>query len=230
MNRNVLWLLWAGFIIYVLILAPPLHLDSTIKLLINLITFQWAAINPVILSLFSLVGIWLLIFSSLLFFDGRMQSIRFYPFALASIASGTIGLIPYLALREPNQSFTGKKDAFLKLLDSRFFVISLIITTLLLLTYALIFGNWDAFLNEFISDKFINGMSIAFWLFYLLFPTQILDDDIARRNWRADTMGKFYFFIAFVPLIGPLVYLYLRPQMPESESIFNHNFTASTNS
>lgn len=218
MNRNALWLLWAGFIVYIVLFAPPLHLDSTLKLLKNLITFQWAAINPVILSLFSLVGIWLLIFSSLLFFDGRMQSIRFYPFALASIASGTIGLIPYLALREANQSFTGKKDAFLKLFESRFFAISLTVTTLSLLTYALFFGNWNSFTNEFISDKFINGMTIAFWLFYLVFPTQILDDDIARRNWNIDTIGQLYLFIAFVPLISPLVYLCLRPPMPESNT------------
>lgn len=219
MNRNALWLLWAGFIVYIVLFAPPLHLDSTLKLLKNLITFQWAEINPVILSLFSLVGIWLMIFSSLLFFDGRMQSIRFYPFALASIASGTLGLIPYLALREPNQSFTGNKDAFLKVLDSRFFAISLTVTTLGLLAYALIFGDWNAFINEFISDKFINGMSLAFWLFYLVFPTQILDDDIARRNWNSETMGQFYLFIAFVPLFGPLVYLCLRPPMPDGAAV-----------
>ena len=219
MNRNALWLLWAGFIVYIVLFAPPLHLDSTLKLLKNLITFQWAEINPVILSLFSLVGIWLMIFSSLLFFDGRMQSIRFYPFALASIASGTLGLIPYLALREPNQSFTGNKDAFLKVLDSRFFAISLTVTTLGLLAYALIFGDWNAFINEFISDKLINGMSIAFWLFYLVFPTQILDDDIARRNWNSETMGQFYLFIAFIPLFGPLVYLCLRPPMPDGAAV-----------
>lgn len=219
MNRNALWLLWGGFIVYIVIFAPPLHLDSTLKLLKNLITFQWAEINPVILSLFSLVGIWLMIFSSLLFFDGRMQSIRFYPFALASIASGTLGLIPYLAWREPNQSFTGNKDAFLKVLDSRFFAISLTVTTLGLLAYALIFGDWNAFINEFISDKFINGMSIAFWLFYLVFPTQILDDDIARRNWNSETMGQFYLFIAFVPLLGSLVYLCLRPPMPDGAAV-----------
>jgi hypothetical protein len=218
MNRNALWFLWVGFIVYIGFFAPPLHLDSTLNLLKNLITLQWTTINPIILALFSLVGIWLLIFSSLLFFDGRMQSIRFYPFALASVASGTIGLIPYLALREPNQSFTGKKDGFLKLLDSPYFAISLTITTLSLLAYGFIFGDWDAFINEFLTDKFINGMSIAFWLFYLLFPTGILDDDIARRNWRHDTMGKFYLFIALVPLIGPLVYLCLRPQMPEIDT------------
>ena len=115
MNRKIaLWLLWAGFIAYILLLAPPLHLEETLTLLKNIFTLNWADVNPVILSLFSLVGIWLLIYSGVLFFDGRMQWIPFYPFAIASIASGTLGLIPYLALREPNQQ-SPMSLAFLRL-------------------------------------------------------------------------------------------------------------------
>jgi hypothetical protein len=216
MNRSALWLLWAGFIAYIIFLAPPLHLEATIKLLVNILTLQWTQVNPVILSLFSLVGIWLLVYSSLLFFDGRMQSIRFYPFAIASIASGVIGLIPYLALRESNQSFSGEKDKFLKFLDSRLFAYTLSITALGLFVYAL-FGNWNDFIDQFIKDKFIHGMSLAVCLFYLLFPTSILDDDIARRNWNKQQMEQFYLFIALIPLFGPLVYLCVRPQIAVSK-------------
>ena len=218
MNRNALWLLWAGFIAYVIFLAPPLHLEATIKLLVNILTLQWTQVNPVILSLFSLVGIWLLIYSSLLFFDGRMQSIKFYPFAIASVASGVIALIPYLALRESNQSFSGEKDGFLKFLDSHVFAYTLTITTIGLLVYAF-FGNWDDYIGQFINDKFIHGMSLAFCLFYLLFPTSILDDDIARRNWDKQQMGQLYLFIALIPLLGPLAYLCLRPQIAASHLV-----------
>lgn len=222
MNRSALWLLWAGFIVYVVFLAPPLHLEATIQLLVNILTLQWMQVNPVILSLFSLVGIWLLIYSSLLFFDGRMQSIRFYPFAIASVASGVIGLIPYLALRESNQSFSGEKDKFLNFLDSRFFAYSLTVTTLGLFIYAFIFGNWDGFIDQFMQDKFIHGMSLAFCLFYLLFPTSILDDDIARRNWNKQQMGQLYLFIALAPLFGPLAYLCLRPRLHATIAASQH--------
>lgn len=113
MNRKLaLWLLWSGFIAYILLLSPPLHLEETLTLLKNILTLQLAAINPIILSLFSLVGIWLLIYSGVLFIDGRMQSLPFWPFAIASVASGVLGLLPYLAFREPNQEFSGQKDAF----------------------------------------------------------------------------------------------------------------------
>lgn len=210
MNRKLaLWLLWAGFIAYILLLSPPLHLDKTLTLLKNILTFQWTEINPMILSLFSLVGIWLLIYSSLLFIDGKMQWIPFWPFAIASIGSGVLGLLPYLALRQSNQEFDGQKDAFLRLLDSRLYGIILTLSTFVLLAYGFAFGNWENYVEQFLSDRFINGMSLAFCLFYLLFPT-VLNDDMARRR-----LNKFWIFLAvvFVPLLGSLVYLCLRPPL-----------------
>jgi hypothetical protein len=209
MNRKLtLWLIWAGFIAYILFLSPPLHLEETLKLLKNILTLNWTDINPIILSLFSLVGIWLLIYSGILFIDGRMQWISFWPFALASIASGVIGLLPYLALREPNQEFSGQKDAFLKLLDSRFYGIVLSVTTIVLLVYGFS-GNWADFVQQFLGDRFIHGMSLAFCLFCLLFPT-VLGDDMARRNLNN---RQLFWFAALVPLIGSLVYLCLRPPL-----------------
>ncbi len=131
LRKIVLWSVWIGFIAYIILLAPPLHLPETITLLVKILTFQWGEVNAIILSIFALVGIWLQIYSCLLFIDGRMQKIPFWIFALASLGSGVIGLIPYLALREPNQEFTGKKDSFLLLLDSR--------TTGIILTFFTIF-------------------------------------------------------------------------------------------
>ncbi|MEH2245013.1 hypothetical protein [Nostoc sp.] len=213
MNRKVaLWLLWVGFIAYILLLAPPLHLEETLMLLKNIFILQWLAINPIILSLFSLVGIWLLIYSGLLFIDGRMQRIPFWPFALASIGSGVLGILPYLAFSEPNQEFSGQKDAFLRLLDSRSFGIVLSLSTVGLLAYAFALGDWGDFVQQFQGDRFINGMSLAFCLFCLLFPT-ILAHDMARRHWNNPQV---FWAVAFVPLLGPLAYLCLRPPLPST--------------
>jgi len=213
-RKIVLWLLWAGFIAYILFLSPPLHLEETLTLLKNIITLNWADINPIVLSLFSLVGIWLLIYSGLLFIDGRTQWIPFWPFALASVGSGVLGLLPYLAFREPNQDFSGQKDTFLKLLDSRFFGIVLSLSTIGLLCFAFILGNWEDFGQQFWGDRFINGMSLAFCLFCLLFPT-VLGDDMARRGWNNPQV---FWAVALVPLIGPLAYLSLRPPLPETST------------
>lgn len=208
MNKKLLlWLLWVGFIFYLLLLAPPFHWELTKSLIVKLLTLQWNAINPVIFSLFSLIGVWILIYSSLLFFDGRMQPIPFYPFAILSLGTGVIGLIPYLALREPNTEFTGTKDLWLTLLDSRATGIILMLFTLGLLIYALLAGDWEEFWLLFKSDRFVNGMSLAFCLFCLLFPL-VLGDDMNRRGYLRDS--QLFWLIALVPLFGPLIYLSWR--------------------
>lgn len=211
-RKIVLWSLWIGFIIYILFFAPPIHWQETLTLLQKFLTFQWGEINPVIFSLFSSIGVWILIYSCLLFFDGRMQSIPFYPFALASLGTGVIGLLPYLAMRKPNQEFTGAKDAWLRLLDSRSTGIFLLLFTLSLLVYGVIFGDWGGFWQQFASDRFIHGMSLAFCLFGLLFPT-VLGDDMARRGYLSDSL--LFWLIALLPLFGPLLYLCWRPSIRE---------------
>jgi hypothetical protein len=141
-----------------------------------------------------------------------MQKLPFWPFALASVGTGVIGLMPYLALRESNQQFSGQKDALLKLLDSRSTGVVLALFTIGLLAYGLWAGNWGDFLQQFQSDRFINGMSLAFCLFCLLFPT-VLGDDMARRGFNNPQM---FWAVTLVPLLGPLVYLCLRPPLPET--------------
>lgn len=205
-----LWSVWVGFIAYILLLSPPLHLPETISLLVKILTFQWGDVNAVILSLFSLIGVWIAIYSCLLFFDGRMQKIPFWVFAVASLGSGVIGLIPYLALREANQEFTGEKNSFLKLLDSHSTGIAISIFTTLVVAYGLIVGDWTNYIQQFQSDRFIHGMSLAFCLFGLLFPT-VLGDDMARRGWLSNS--QLFWAIALIPLFGPLFYLCIRPSL-----------------
>ncbi len=111
MRKGILWLLWFGFIIYILLLAPPVQPDM-FQPLQTLLSGQIPHINPVLVSLFSLVGIWLIVYSCLVFPDGRMQNLPVWVFMLASVATGILALIPYLALREPNQRFSGPKDTW----------------------------------------------------------------------------------------------------------------------
>ncbi|MBD1898762.1 DUF2834 domain-containing protein [Trichocoleus sp. DQ-A3] len=210
-RKTALWLLWAGFISYVLLLAPPITPD-TLRLIKNILTGQWTQVNPIILSIFSLIGIWILIYSCLLFVDGRMQKIRFWPFALGSAGTGVISLIPYLALREPNQEFSGQKDTLLKVFDSRWTGIILNFSTLFLLAFGLLAGDWAGFIQQFQSDRFVNGMSLAFCLFCLLFPS-VLGDDMVRRGFNIPPV---FWAVSLVPLLGPLAYLCIRPPLPDS--------------
>jgi hypothetical protein len=211
LRKLVLWFIWLGFILYVLLLAPPLQ-PETFQPIQMILAGQIPRINPVTLSLFSLIGIWLLIYSCLIFPDGKTQKLPAWAFLLASVGSGVIALIPYLALREPNQRFSGSKDIGLAVMESRSTAIILVLSTLVLVAFALFFGDWSAFLQSFLTSRFVHGMSLAFVLFCLLFPyPTLLNDDMARRGLTSES--QLFWLVALIPLFGALAYLCIRPPL-----------------
>jgi hypothetical protein len=203
--------LWLGFIVYAFVFAPPDSPD-TFELIKNLSTGQWQGINPLVIALFNLMGIWPMIYSAVLFTDGRGQKIAAWPFAVASFAVGAFALLPYLALREPNPQFTGKKNALIKLLDSRMTGVVLTLAAAILVTYGLRSGDWVNFVQQWQTSRFIHVMSLDFCLLSLLFPT-LLKDDMAHRGWQNQQL---FWFFAMIPLFGSLVYLCVRPPLPET--------------
>ncbi len=203
-------MLWLGLITYAFLLAPPDQPD-TFMLIKNLSIGQWQGINPLVIALFNLMGIWPLIYSAVIFIDGRNQKIPAWPFATASFAVGAFALLPYLALREPNKQFIGSKNTLLKLLDSRITGIILTVATLILVTFGLQKGDWGNFIQQWQTNRFIHVMSLDFCLLCLLFPT-LLGDDMARRGWKN---SQLFWLISLIPLFGSLIYLCVRPPLLE---------------
>jgi hypothetical protein len=201
--------LWLGFTFYAFVLAPPNQPD-TFELIKDLSTGQWQGINPLVITLFNLMGIWPMIYSAVLFIDGRGQKLPAWLFAGASFGVGAFALLPYLTLRNANPQFPGTKNTLIKLLDSRITGILLTAGTTILVAYGLLQGDWSNFIQQWQSDRFIHVMSLDFCLLCLLFPA-LLGDDMARRGWQT---GLFWLF-ALIPLFGPLIYLCLRPPLPE---------------
>ncbi|AFY47187.1 hypothetical protein Nos7524_1306 [Nostoc sp. PCC 7524] len=202
--------LWLGFIIYAFVFAPTDSPD-TWELIKNLSIGQWQGINPLVIALFNLMGIWPMIYSALLFIDGRGQKLPAWLFATASFAVGAFALLPYLALREPNQQFMGSKNALIKLLDSRVTGIVLTVAATILVTYGLREGDWHNFIQQWQTSRFIHVMSLDFCLLCLLFPA-LLRDDMVRRDWQNQQV---FWLFALIPLFGPLIYLSVRPSLPE---------------
>ncbi len=198
--------LWLGFIGYAFILAPPDRPD-TLDLIKNLSFGQWEGINPLIVSLFNIMGIWPLIYTCILPIDGRGQKVIAWPFLIGAFAVGAFAILPYLFLREPNPKFTGEKNLFLKIIDARLTAIVITFGALFLLSYGLLQGNWSEFVTEWKTSRFINVMSLDFCLLCVLFPT-LVGDDLARREVKNPNL---LFGLTFIPLVGPLLYLCLRP-------------------
>jgi hypothetical protein len=200
------WVLWVGFIGYAVLLAPPDRPD-TLALIQNLSTGNWDGINPLIIALFNLMGVWPLIYSCLMVVDGRGQTILAWPFAIASFAVGAFALLPYLALRQPNPGVVGAKNWGLKLLDSRWTGLAIALLAIALVVYGVIAGDWSDFVQQWQTSRFIHVMSLDFCLLCLVFPT-LLGDDMARRGLKAP---RVFWGVALLPLFGPLLYLVSRP-------------------
>jgi hypothetical protein len=207
-----LFTFWLGLITYAIALAPPDRPD-TLDLIIKLSTGQWDGLNPFIIALFNLMGIWPVIYSAVLLFDGRGQRIPAWPFVLGSFALGAFALLPYLALRKPNPSFLGEKGWLLKLLDSRWLGLILLLATLFLLGYGIGQGDWADFLTQWRSSRFIHVMSLDFVALSLLFPI-VLKDDLARRGLKNNFL---FWAIALIPLIAPCWYLATRQEIVRVE-------------
>ena len=107
-SKFFLGLLWLGFLSYAFLLAPP-DQPETFTLIQNLSTGQWNGINPWVIALFNVMGIWPLLYFGVMFADGDRQPVRAWPFAIASMAVGAFSILPYLALRTPHAQLVWAK-------------------------------------------------------------------------------------------------------------------------
>ncbi|WP_013321511.1 hypothetical protein [Gloeothece verrucosa] len=204
-------LLWLGFVIYAFFLAPPNQPD-TLELIKQLSLGEWSNINPLIIAIFNLLGILPLIYACVVLIDGRGQKLKAWPFVVGSFGVGAFALLPYLTFRQPSPQFTGQKDLVIKILDSRWLGVLLTLPTIALLLFGLLKGDWSDFIGQWQTNRFINVMSLDFCLVSLLFPS-LLGDDLARREIKNPSV---FWAVALVPLLGPLLYLCLRPPLAAS--------------
>ena len=205
LRKIIFGLIWVSFISYAFFIAPAASPD-TLDLIIDLSAGNWSGINPLVVSLFDLMGILPAIYACLLLFDGRGQKIPAWIFVIGSFGLGAFALLPYLALRESNTVWDGDKNRLLKILESPITGIALMLGAIALIGSGIIYGDWADFVFQWQTNQFIHVMSLDFCLLSLLFPTLIKDDSIRRgiKN------PEIFWIISFIPLFGALIYLSLR--------------------
>lgn len=208
-RRLTLALVWVGFIAYAVVLAPP-DQPETIALIQRLASGDWAEINPAIVALFNLMGLWPLVYAALLLVDGAGQRVWAWPFALGSFALGAFALLPYLVLRSPNPLAPSTPSLVLRGLESRGLGVLVLVGAIALMGYGLAAGDWPDFVAQWQTSRFIHVMSLDFCALWLLVPT-LLGDDMARRGLK---LGSPLTWLMVIPLIGAALYLTLRPTLP----------------
>jgi hypothetical protein len=210
-RRIFLGLLWLGFLAYAFGFAPP-DQPETVTLITRLATGDWEGINGAIVVLFNLMGIWPMAYASLALVDGHHQQVPAWPFVLGSFGLGAFVLLPYLVLRQPNSEVLPFTSKLLTGLESRWFGLSLLIGTTVLMGYGAYSADWVDFAHQWQTSRFIHVMGLDFCLLWLLVPA-LLGDDMARRGLKSPWV---FGLTSAVPLLGLTAYLTFRPQLPDT--------------
>jgi len=211
----IIGLIWLWFVAYTLWLAP-LDQPETFPLVQKLVTFQATEVNPYLFAIFWLMGVWPMIYACLMFIDCREQRMPGLLYFIAANATGALGLVPYLLVRDRNQTSYVPKSKWIQILEEHRtgFILSLI--TIGVLGYAWLVGDWQNFVEQWRTIPFVHLITIDFCLMTLFFPlTPLLDDDMARRGLRNSAV---FWAVALVPLFGPLTYLCFRPTLNQQKS------------
>jgi hypothetical protein len=198
--------IWLAVTIYAIASSFTKTQQGDFELIFKLSTGQFAGINPIIIAIFYIMGIFPVIYAAFILFDSE-QKISPYPFSALSFGVGAFALLPYLALRQNDITWNKSKNWLLKILDSRITAIASSAALIALMIWGLTQGDWSDYVAQWQTSQFIHVMSIDFCLLSLLFPS-ILRDDIKRRG-----VEGWLTAIAFIPLFGALIYWCLRPQL-----------------
>lgn len=215
--------IWLGFSAYAFLLAPP-NDPNTLNQIVDLSTGQWGRLNPAIVALFNLMGVWPMIYGAVALADGHCQpsgaevgaeqgqrSPKAWPFVAGSFGLGAFALLPYLALRSPAPVAQPQQSRVLKIATSRLFGIFLLANAIGWMGYAITQGDWANFAAQWHSSRFIHVMSLDFCALTLLFPALAQDD--ALRHGLASP--KLTWVTLVFPIVGAAIYLCLRPQVSE---------------
>ncbi len=207
-------LLWVAFLGYATVLAPP-DQPETLDLIVNMSTGEWDGINPAILALFNLMGIWPFLYLMFLYSDGRGQRLPAALFGVVSFATGAFAILPYLALRRPNPGFAGPVGWWLRIHDSRWLGVVLLVASVVLVGWGVTAGDWGDFVSQWQTSRFIHVMSLDFLMLSGLIIA-LLGDDMARRGLENRAI---FWAVALVPLFGPLLYVCLRPALQDQSVV-----------
>lgn len=213
-------LFWIGLSIYAFNFAPGAGAEAAARdadLAVKMIStpFDGDVSKAIFAGVFNSLGVLPAIYASLLLPGSKDQKVPALPFVLGSFAMGFFSVGPYLALRNKNFDVTtATKGTGSSAFESK-------ISAILLLT----FSSWLLFYSFSTGDlgQAIQGYTDLFWsqrivhvstLDALLLSAIVVDpmsEDMQRRGYDSVPAAAFAAF----PIIGPCVYLLLRPPLPE---------------
>ncbi len=209
-TKIALALLWLAFTTYAFGFAPTAN-PADPGGMNEIVALIQGKGEPLILALFNVMGLIPVLYLFLLIPDGHGQKLPAWPFGILMFAIGAFVLIPYLVFRKPHSEWPQPKKAGLavRIFDVRWLALFFVALTVGTLANGVIHGNWSIFIEQWQQSRFINVMSFDFVLSSLLLGI-LIPDDLKRRGVKDSPFQ----WSGALPLVGPMVYLVLRPDLP----------------
>ncbi|MBE9175619.1 hypothetical protein IQ225_10455 [Synechocystis salina LEGE 06155] len=210
LNRLALAGLWLALVIFAFAFAPPSD-PQTLALIKALSLGQWQDINPVIIALFNLMGIWPMAYAAMLIGDRQGRKFPAWPFVAGSFFLGAFALLPYLVFWPPTTQTNSPPSNSESSTMVKFWRSPWLGRVLLLLAIACgggagFLGDWGDYWQQLQTNQFIAVMSSDFLCLTLAFPLLMVQNLHRRQEVRFLPVT----LIAMVPLFGALAYLSLR--------------------
>ncbi|KAG6549989.1 hypothetical protein Mapa_008501 [Marchantia paleacea] len=221
-SSALIFSIWAGLLYYGIVLSPnqTSYRDTYfIEKLIGLHGDDGFAMNKVLTGEWYMMGLWPLIYTCLLIPSGRSRKgAPVGPFAALSVAIGAYALLPYFGLWRPPPPPVSRDELSrwpLAILESKITAVVAVVSAVVLYGYVGVAGadQWIEFSQYFRESKFIHIMTIDFFTLATLCPFWVYNDLAIRKG--SDNTSPLW-ALAFVPLLGPSIYLLLRPSLPAS--------------
>lgn len=190
--------LLAIIIVYAALYAPSTNPENT-ELIQRMYT---TGVNPLIFTVFNLLGVWPMIFAVLVLDEAKSQGFPVYPFILPSFFMGGFVYLIYFALRtrpKHPQPRTGLQEK----IETRGNMVLLGLITWALILYGVVYGDPAAYMQVYNTNGLVQIMSIDFVLFSIL-ATVLIRDDMKRHN--RYTNGRFLLY-TMTSVIGSTLYL-----------------------
>ncbi|WP_226654241.1 hypothetical protein [Pseudalkalibacillus hwajinpoensis] len=185
MKRILLFIIWLGFILYAVFVAP----EGNGSYLSDLFTMNHS--DAGLFAMFSLLGVFPAVFAILLLRDDS-GSVPAWPFVLGSFALGAFSLLPYFFLNKKRSRSNRTPDKLRKFLDSKVLSLFLLVLALGLMVYGISAGDGMVYQKAFLESNFVHVMTIDF---IVLTGLSILA--LRERDGTSGVKG-------FLPIIGPL--------------------------
>ncbi|KAL5581687.1 hypothetical protein UlMin_014129 [Ulmus minor] len=219
----LLFLLWGVLMYYIFNLAPnqtPSRDMYFLKKLLNLKGDDGFRMNEVLVSLWYIMGLWPLVYSKLLLPTGRSSkgNVPVWPFLVLSFFGGAYALLPYCVLWKPPPPPVEDAELSrwpLNFLESKLTTgVSLAAGVGLIVYAGLADGDvWKEFFQYFRESRFIHATCLDFALLSAFAPFWVYND-MTVRKWF--DKGSWLLPLSLVPLVGPSLYILLRPSLSTS--------------